>query len=368
MTRIAICTPCVEHGDAVSNDVIGMYHILSKRGFQVSIFSDLPIKSRHEQRDIKSLKKFITHSDDILIYHHSVGWESGIRFLRKINCKKVIKYHNITPAKFFKKLSNDHYAVCSLGRQQLNCLVDIDIDLYLADSEYNSNELVEIGDGKIDCLVIPPFHNIDRLQQLKASNKEIQRFGDHITNILMVGRIVPNKGLHHLIDTFAIYHNEFNDRSRLLIIGKQDPRMASYATFLANKIKALGLHKLVLLLGHVTDKALKAYYQIADVFMTTSVHEGFCVPLVEAMSMKVPIVAYASCAIPYTVGKAGIVWDEFDPRLLAASVNRIVTNQTLRDYLSQMGRLRYKEEFTNEKIGKLLLKTLTNYDLLPSCS
>jgi glycosyltransferase involved in cell wall biosynthesis len=110
--------------------------------------------------------------------------------------------------------------------------------------------------------------------------------------------------------------------------------------------------------GGVSDNALKAFYQSANVFMTTSEHEGFCVPLVEAMAMKVAIVAYASSAIPGTVGDVGLVWKERNPYLLAESINSIASDSNLSRALGEMGRRRYERYFTNRKIEAEFLSAL----------
>ena len=112
-------------------------------------------------------------------------------------------------------------------------------------------------------------------------------------------------------------------------------------------------------MGEVSDAALKAYYSIAHVFMITSEHEGFCVPLVEAMAMSIPIVAYGSSAIPVTVAGVGLVWSERDPYLLAESVNSIVRNRETGAALGKMGWRRYEQHFTNEKIRTKFLSAIS---------
>jgi glycosyltransferase involved in cell wall biosynthesis len=115
----------------------------------------------------------------------------------------------------------------------------------------------------------------------------------------------------------------------------------------------------VVFAGEVSDSALKAYYTLAHVFMMTSEHEGFCVPLVEAMSMKIPIVAYGSSAIPDTVGGAGLVWEERNPYLLAESVNSIIKGNGIGASLGELGFRRYQSHFTNEKIEARFLSSIS---------
>jgi glycosyltransferase involved in cell wall biosynthesis len=103
---------------------------------------------------------------------------------------------------------------------------------------------------------------------------------------------------------------------------------------------------------------LKAWYVVADVFVTASEHEGFCVPLVEAMSMKLPITAYASSAIPETLGDAGIVWKERNPSLMAESIDFFLRNSTVRNALGVRGLRRYESNFTNRKIEAVFLQAM----------
>jgi glycosyltransferase involved in cell wall biosynthesis len=141
----------------------------------------------------------------------------------------------------------------------------------------------------------------------------------------------------------------------LLIVGKEDDRLGAYSEMVRRTIDDLHLNDSVIITGEVSSFALKAYFLSSHVFLTASEHEGFCVPLIEAMSMKMPVVAYGSSAIPDTVGKSGIVWEKVDPYLFAASLNAIATDTSLRYGLGNMGWERYHSLFTNEKIARYFL-------------
>src|SRR6185312_16592384 len=103
---------------------------------------------------------------------------------------------------------------------------------------------------------------------------------------------------------------------------------------------------------------LKAYYARASVFVCASEHEGFCVPVVEAMALKVPIVAYGTTAVPHTVGDAGLIWDEPDPFLLAQSIDTVVRDAAVRRQLTERGWRRYRNLFANERIERDFLHAL----------
>jgi glycosyltransferase involved in cell wall biosynthesis len=141
-------------------------------------------------------------------------------------------------------------------------------------------------------------------------------------------------------------------------VGKEDERLNVYTSSVRARVAHLELDDAVVFTGEVTDSALKAFYLLADVFMITSEHEGFCVPLVEAMAMKCPIVALGSSAVPGTVAASGLVWEQADPELLAESVHCIMSDEPTRAALSTMGWRRYEQQFTNERIEREFLTAM----------
>jgi glycosyltransferase involved in cell wall biosynthesis len=358
MSRVAIASPCLLDGDAVSNDVRGMRQALLAQGHDVGVF----VESGHDEgpgtHRFSRVHRWLNGPDAVLIYHHSIGWQVGLNALRLARCKRVVKYHNVTPPEFFENVSHQQAAGCREGRAHLSVLASAGCDRYLSDSAYNMGELVDLGASRPDSSVVPPFHNVDKLQAVEADLDVLDACRDGMTNILMVGRVAPNKGHRALIDAFAVYHHEFNHRSRLLIVGKEDPRLGLYSRALRLRILELGITHAVVFTGPASNAALKSYYLSADAFVITSQHEGFCVPLIEAMAMKVPIVALGSSAVPATVGDAGLVWEEANPALFAESIHRIVVDDEVRTTLGELGRQRYRQHFTNERIEDRLLHAL----------
>jgi len=358
MKKIAICNTSFEPGDAVSNDMMGMNKILVKMGYAVQVFAEAASLSTLTVLPIEALPEFVEDPEDICIYHYATGWDKGLNILSNIRCYKVVRYHNVTPPEFFCGICNDYFQVCEYGHRALQELPKLGVNVYLACSEYSKRELVLAGAEESDCGVVPPFHQVDRLKGIESDLLELDRFNDEFVNLLMVGRLAPNKGYDRLIEAFSYYSHEYNPTSRLLIVGGLDQKLQSYKVHLKNQIARSGLEKKVFFLGKVSDAALKAYYLVADVFAIMSQHEGFCVPIVEAMSMKIPIVAVAGTAITGTVGDSGILWEEFDPEWIAASVNAIACDEHLHFSLGEMGWKRYEEYFSNEKIEHGFLRVL----------
>jgi L-malate glycosyltransferase len=350
MTRIAILTPSLTTGDAVSNDVLGMHDVLKERGYDVRVFAEGWALDKPRVWPSPQLRNFLKQPTDVLIYHYSRGWDPGLDLLRELKCRKIIKYHNVTPPEFLAGYNSDFAAMCLEGRQQLALIARSGSDLYLSDSAYNLRELVAEGAGESKSFVVPPFHHVDRLHSVEPDASVLNSCSDGKVNICMVGRVAPNKSHPALIEAFAAYHHDYNPHSRLIIVGKEEVRLAKYSTLLRAMVKRLELQEHVVFTGEVSDRALRAYYAAAHVFMITSEHEGFCVPLVEAMAMKIPIVAYASTAIPETVGTAGLVWEERNPYLLAESIKSIVGDRSVGRGLRRMGWYRYQDLFTNKRI------------------
>ena len=362
--RIGICALNVERNDAVTNDVLGMHHLFCEERFDCRIFAENSFLEGVPVKQASSILDHLRDPGDILIYHHSAGWDMGLDILRNAQCRKVIKYHNVTPSRFFKGIAENYSVACKAGREQLSEIVGLTTDLFLADSAYNLREILDMAVCPVLGAVVPPFHKIDQLLQIEPDQRIFDRFSDAKKNFLMVGRIVPNKGLEELIEVFHIYHRGYNSQSRLLIVGKAYPTLQAYFKILKKKVKKAGLSQSVVFMGEVSAEELKACYRISSVFTLTSLHEGFCVPLVEAMSMEVPIVAYASSAIPETVGEVGFVWEERDPELMAASLNMIMEDNVVKYSMREMGRRRYLGFFENSKIKTRLMSSLVQAGLL----
>ncbi len=360
MTRIAILTPSVTSADAVSNDVFGMNEVLKNQGYKTRIYAEgWSDMQRETIWPANKIGSFLNSPSDLLIYHYSRGWEFGLKLLAELKCRTAIKYHNVTPPEFFSRFSEDLTRMCGEGRAQLKSIVKAGCDVYMSASLYNEQDLLEEGLEREKSYVVPPFHHIDRLQGVTADTNVLRMYADDKVNVVMVGRLAPNKAHPALIEAFASYHHDYNSNSRLFIVGKEERRLNSYNTLLREMVALLKMRNAVVFAGEVSDGELKAYYSLSDVFMITSEHEGFCVPLVEAMYMKVPIVAYGSSAITGTINGAGLVWAERNPYLLAESIDSIVKSTRVRNSLAHLGEQRYKANFTNETIKSKFLHAIS---------
>lgn len=359
MTRVALLSPSVVQADAVSNDVLGMYNALIARGHDVQVFAGT-VEGIDEPGvgPAAMVPDFLRKREDVLIYHHAIGWEQGVTLLEKVKCRRVVKYHNVTPPEFFEGISDQYLNVCRMGKEQLKAVVRAGCDRYLYDSEYNLRETVAQGVAEAHSAVVYPFHHTDRLHALEADLHLLDAYRDGKTNLLAVGRLAPNKGHALLVAAFAVYHRAYNPHSRLLIVGKDGEGLKRYGGYVAGLAAGLGVEDAVVFTGEVLDRELKAYYLAADVLLVLSEHEGFCLPLAEAMAMKLPVIAHAATAVPGTVGDAGLLLDERDPNLVAAAVDYVIRTEQARVTLARLGWRRYQRHFSNARIGEQFLRAL----------
>ncbi len=345
--------PSLAYGDAVGNDTLALDALIRDMGYKTVIYADAI-----DERLPKGVAKYTKHmpkpaKDDIVIYHLSTGTELSYIFGR-LNCKKVVMYHNITPARFFEKYNDRMTQLVSKGEAEARWLSD-KVDFCIADSEYNRQELISMG-YKCPIEVLPiliPFKDYD-----KPADKEIiSRYSDGYTNILFTGRIAPNKCQEDVIRSFAMYKKYYNSKSRLILVGG-DGGFENYRCKLERYGIALGVTDIVFA-GHITFAQMLAFYKVADLFVCQSEHEGFCVPLVEAMYFGVPIVAYNSSAVGETLMGAGMLLDKKDAVETAAVMDYIIKNDEIRgtiaanrkrrlkDFAYETVAVRFKEIFKN---------------------
>lgn len=302
-SRIVQFTPAISFGDAVSNDIIAMSDVLTSLGYENEIVS-IGIGDK-VKADITHFPKFKSREDDIFIYHMSIGSEITDYIIKEKVKKKLMVYHNITPKEFFDGFPNFQIA-CQTGRVELEKLTPY-IDFAFADSDYNKSELDALGYK--NTVTLPIVFDKQEYLSVTPDEKIMQKYtGDGYTNILFVGRIAPNKKHQDIITSFHFYNKYINPKSRLFLVGSANS-MEIYKDALDKYINENEI-KNVYFSGHVKFPEIIAYYKIADIFLCESEHEGFCVPLLEAMTFDIPIVAYHSSAIPFTLGNSGVIFKE----------------------------------------------------------
>jgi glycosyltransferase involved in cell wall biosynthesis len=359
MNAIHLLTPHMRLGDAVSHDVLGMRRWLQKRGHEVHVYAQRCRRGlRHIVQPLSDYESLLDHGDDWLIYHHSVGWPAGFRLWQRSRQRKIVRYHNVTPAAFFTAYQPAIARSCRAGREQLLQLVDSRPELWLGASPFNVQEVVQAGADAARCTAVPPLHAMGHLARTPVDEKLAASL-DRMPTFLFVGRIAPNKGHGHLIRAFAHYHHYINRNSRLVFAGGLDPALVAYRHELQEELRRGRVESAVQFAGNVCLRELKALYLHCRAFLCASEHEGFCVPLVEAMRFRLPIVSGSpSPAVARTLGNAGLAWPTPAPALLAETLWRLESDAALRRYVIADQTRRYACHFTAAAIARKLERAL----------
>lgn len=285
-----------------------------------------------------------------ILYHLSVGSEMVAALLERPE-PLIVDYHNVTPAAFFDAWEPSAAYSVSLGRRQISQLARRSTAA-MADSAYNEDELIQAGFGRTG--VVPILLDTATFDR-DVDDATARRLGNGGPLWLFVGRVSPNKAQHDLVLAFAAYRRLVDPTARLAVVGG----VASHAYEIALRklVAELGLGDAVELTGSVSDAELGAWYAAADVFVCLSDHEGFCVPLLESMWNEVPIVAFASTAVPETLGPGGLLLGDKSPVPVAVAVDRVLGEAAVRDALVAAGRARIAD-FALDRSAERLVEFL----------
>lgn len=352
--RVIQMLPILAYGDAIGNDTLTLGETLKENGYDTKIYAQ-HIDQRIQSALTDSVEHYQCRPDDVIIYHLSTGNDMNYK-LSEYNCRKIIRYHNVTPPEFFEGYDANMVEVCASGLRAARYLAK-KADHCFSVSEFNHQELIQMG-YTCDRDIIPILIAFD--DYAKTPNaKVLKKYkNDGYVNIVFTGRVAPNKKHEDLIAAFAYYKKYINYKSRLILVGNQMTTPGYYPK-LSAYIEKLGVEDVVFT-GHVRFDEILAYYKIADVFLCLSEHEGFCVPLVEAMYFDVPIVTYDSCAIGETLGGSGIMLEDKSPEVVAEAINLVVSNPQLRDQIVEGQRKRLKD-FEHDKIKEKFLNSVQRF-------
>jgi glycosyltransferase involved in cell wall biosynthesis len=338
-------------GDAVSNDVRGMLRLLKQAGHDVRLFAEechAPLPWQPVPRAASWLGP-----EDLCLYHHSMGCTAALELLRQVPCRRLVRYHNVTPARYYHDDLKTRLE-CNKGVWQLRELVEMDCE-FLATSEYTARDLAALR-AKVRYRVVPPYNQVDDLLRLTPDYLAALLYNDAKYNVLSIGRLVPNKNLVRAVEAFARFHERAKGRARLLLVGDRgDGRYARQVTDVAKK---LAVSADVALVGKVGTRQLRALYLIADTLLLVSEHEGFGVPLVEAMALRVPAIASASTALAETGGDAAVYVDPSNVAGIAETMEAVTCDLRLREDMMVKGRERYEARFANRCVDRMLLDSV----------
>jgi glycosyltransferase involved in cell wall biosynthesis len=313
----------LSYGDAISNEALAIQAHLRAAGYASDVFAEkVHPRMAHLARPLWEYRE-VSSPQTVCLFHFSIGSAAG-RLAFHAPDRLVVVYHNITPARFFLGFHPHLAGLCHHGRRELAAFAPR-AELGLGDSEFNRRELEETGFRATG--VLPIVLDVGRYART-ASPVLGRLLDDGRTNVLFVGRIIPNKRIDDLVRVFAALQRWVDPRSRLLLVG--DYRgFERYFDRLQELVRELRLDEVVFT-GQVDDDDLYACYRAAHVFLCLSEHEGFCVPLQEAMLFEVPVVAFDAGAVRETLGGGGILLRSKPPVEVAELVGRLRRDEALR--------------------------------------
>ena len=337
-------------GDAITNSVMEIRSLLRRYGrsevFSCNVHDEL-------RGDVLSIADYDRHAPDekdpLTLVHLSMGDDQLLPFVSRAAGALIVSYHNITPSEYFAPWDTSTAYLLELGRQSVEQLRDRTV-LALADSSFNAADLRAAGyaNVRVGGLIL----EAERLLAVDPTNLNSPFDGPVV---LSVGQLYPHKRADLIV---AAFHELTRDRpsARLVLAGSS--RLPAYARAVSRYVDRLGLVSQVTVTGHISDEELASWYRHADLFVVASAHEGFCVPLIEAMQFDIPIVARANGAIPETLGDAGVlVPGNAGPRTLAAVMGAVLDDDLAREALRARGRVR-RNAFTAEAGRRRFLEAL----------
>ena len=352
--RIDQWVPALHRGDAIGDSARLMRDAFRAWGHEADVYGlELDEDLEGDGRPFSQWRAGGEH--DVVILHYALPSPLSAA-LEVHRGRRVLLHHNITPPEFFVGHDPELARICAIGQKEFRRLAP-HVDLGLADSEFNRRELEAAGFARTG--VLPIFLDFRRYRE-RPDPVLSRLLADGRTNLLFVGRVTPNKRQEDLVRLASYWRRFISPDVRLLLVGKL-PRRRSYYDALQSFFYEEGFTPAeVVFAGHVDHAELLACYAESDVFVSASAHEGFGVPLVEAMLMDVPVLAYRAGAVPDTLGPAGVQYAEARLDEVAEMAHRLVTDAALRQAVlaGQRERLRAFAPETVEATLKAYVESL----------
>jgi L-malate glycosyltransferase len=345
--------PAAHEGDAIGNSARRVRDVLRGMGHASDVYA-LTV-DEGLRGEVLPFECDDSRSGDVTIFHFALP-SPMTEVFAGLAGRRVLQYHNITPARFFARHDAGLYRLAALGRQELASLAG-KVDLALGDSEYNRQELETLGFERTG--VFPVAVDTARFRNARPKPVLDGILNDGLVNFLFVGRIAPNKRIEDHLRLAEHYKRYVDAYYRFIFVGRKDAVPRYYATIRALLAEYRMPRERFIFTGPVPDDELAAYYRSADVYISLSEHEGFCVPLVEAMATDVPVLAYASTAVPETLGGAGVQFSPKDLEYAAELLGLLAYDDGLRrsviegqrSRLAQLGQDRTERDLQNIVAG-----------------
>jgi L-malate glycosyltransferase len=328
--------PNFSYGDAIGDDTLALQRIFRDLGHESEIYAGVIHPYLVGKASHWKWHRRVSNARNLLVYHFSVGSEIA-EYLLDAPDRLALIFHNITPPHWFFGVSPHMTELASEGVEQLAMLKD-KTEAAWADSEFNASILREIGYRNVS--VLPIIFDFRRLM-VRPDPIFVRQHASKQTTWLFTGRVTPNKCHQDIIRAFSVYKKCINPHSRLFLVG--DVRNCwRYSDAMIDLVKTLGVPD-VLFTGMIDDDQLAAAFRMSDLFICMSEHEGYCVPLLEAMHFDLPVIAFDAGAVSGTMRNAGILLRQKDPVVIAELAHTVLTDTALRAAVIERQRERLKQ-------------------------
>jgi len=323
-------------GDAISTEATILQSIFRKWGFQSDIFVDFSRVSPAMKQHCRALDEYLGTGGDLVLHHYSIASPAADLFCSAA-AKKILIYHNITPAEFFDGFDDAVATQLRQARGNLSRFIGFS-DAVWAVSKFDAAELEALGASNVK--VFPLLFSAGQFD-LPPDADVPRKLAGPLLNILFVGRIAPNKRIEELILAYSWYYWRINRQSRLVIVGSERtaPRYYLMLRMLVHELDVPN----VCFERFASPAGLSAYYDLADVFVTASGHEGYCLPLIEAMQKDVPVIARNIGGMPEALGGAGVMFNDASPAELAQLIHRVTSDDELKRTVIESQQRRMKD-------------------------
>lgn len=313
--------PGSARGDAITNGLLLVQRVLRRLGYESEIYCDQPDPELGAA--LRPSDELPLHDDYVLLVHFSLGFDN-FDTIAGLAAPKVLMYHNITPPEMLT-LAPELQALARLGRTQLGEWKP-HVAAALAVSEYNALDLRQLGYPVVRSC--PLLFDIDAMRA-EAAGPTLPR-GSGVFTILFVGRIVESKAQDDLVAAFAAFKSRYPHPCQLVLVGRSQATADAFVAKLHALVAELGIANDVIFTGFVDDTELRQWYRDADLYVSLSNHEGFGVPLIEAMAHGLPVLAWPCGAVPYTLDGAAELLFERTPSAVAARIHDLAADPALR--------------------------------------
>jgi glycosyltransferase involved in cell wall biosynthesis len=322
--RIDQWVPAAHAGDAIGDSARRVRDALRARG----IASDLYALTIDEdlRGDVLPFGDAGAPEGDATIFHFALPSPMTRPFAERRGMR-ILQYHNITPSHFFAPYDHALARLAAVGRAELASLAGR-VDLALGDSDFNRRELEALGFERTG--VMPIAVDLARITDAPRRVALEEALDDELTNVLFVGRMAPNKRIEDHIRLAEHYKRYVDAECRFIFVGRYDLVPRYHAMVRGLIVRYRMLPDRFLFTGPVPDEDLATFYRMADAYVSLSEHEGFCVPLLEAMAADVPVLAYASTVIPETLDGAGVQFAPKDLEYAAELLGMLVYDDGVR--------------------------------------